>query len=250
VQNTFQYGDTLTWARGRHNVKAGADFYRYQGNSFLDATVRGQYTFLNWDDFAAGRPNAYIQRFGSSVRGNRQCLGGVFVQDDFRLKPHLTLNLGFRVEYYGPVTEINGIISNLNFDCRDTLGLAGTGPLGCFEIGKQAIGANYYAQPCIGFAWNPSGGKTVIRGGWGLVADFNFLNPITNQRFLPPFIVTQLINGVDAFTNGNTFANLAAGTARIQREALSLTERIRNDVLNYGDVNPVIDPQLMNPQVH
>ena len=250
VQNTYQVGDTLTWTRGAHSLKFGGDFFRYQGNSFLEAQTRGQYTFLNWDDFAAGRPNAYAQRFGPTQRGHRNWIQGAFAQDDFRVTSSLTVNLGVRLEVYGPVSEINNLTSNLNFDCRQSMGLAGTGPLGCFNLGGNSIELNRYVQPRAGFAWNPRQGKTVIRGGYGMVADFNFLNPVTNQRFLPPFVVTQAISGVANFTGANTWASLIAGTAPIQQEGAGLSGRLRTDVLNYGDVNPTINPHLRNPQVH
>jgi hypothetical protein len=250
VQNTYQAGDTLTWTHGAHSLKFGGDFFRYQGNSFLDAQTRGAYTFLNWDDFAAGRPNQFTQRFGSTQRGNRNWIQGAFAQDDYRVTPSLTLNLGVRMEVFGPVSEVNRLTSNLDFDCKDGMGLAGTGPFGCFVVGRNSIELNRYFQPRIGFAWNPRQGKTVIRGGYGLVADFNFLNPVTNQRFLPPFVVTQTIAGIASFTGGNTWANLIAGTGAIQQEGLSMTGRLRTDVLNYGDVSPAINPRLENPQVH
>ena len=56
--------------------------------------------------------------------------------------------------------------------------------------------------------------------------------------------------GAAAFTGANSWANLIAGTAQIQREGAGMVGRIRNDILNYGDVSPVIDPSLQNPQVH
>jgi hypothetical protein len=250
VQNTYQYGDTLTWTRGAHTLKFGGEFFRYQGNSVFDVYTRGMYTFLNWSDFAAGIPNQFTERFGGTVRGHRAWLSDGFAQDDYRLTPSLTLNLGFRLETYGPVREVNQLSSNLDFNCRDSLGAAGAGQFGCFTVGNDITSTNYYAQPRIGVAWNPRGGKTVIRGGYGLVADFNFLNPITNQRSLPPFIITQSLSGAAAFSGANSWASLIAGTAQIQREGASMVGRIRNDVLNYGDVSPVIDPGLQNPQVH
>lgn len=250
VQNTFQYGDTLTWVKGAHNFKAGGDFFRYHSNGFFEIQTRGGYTFLNWDDFAAGRPYQYVQRFGPTTRGHRTWLSGVFVQDDYRVTRTLTVNLGFRWETYGRVTEVNGLSSNLDLGCRESLGLAGSGPLGCFTVGEPASPTSHYAQPRVGFAWNPGGGRTVIRAGYGLVADFNFLNAAGNQRALLPFVVNQNITGIDNFVNGNTWAALVAGTAPIQSESSALVGKIRNDLLNYGDVNPVIDPGLRNPQVH
>ena len=250
IQNTFQVGDTLTWTRGGHSFKFGGDFFRYQGNSFFEAQTRGVYTFLNWDDFAAGRPYQYTQRFGPTPRGNRNWIQGAFAQDDYRVTPSLTMNLGVRLEVFGPVSEVNKLTSNLDFDCKESMGLAGTGPFGCFVVGRNSIELTHYLQPRVGFAWNPRQGKTVIRGGYGMVADFNFLNPVTNQRFLPPFVITQSITGVANFAGGNTWGDLIAGTAAIQQEGLGLSGRIRNDVLNYGDVSPAINPRLKNPQVH
>ncbi len=250
VQNTFQYGDTLTWSRGAHSIKAGGDFFRYQGNSFFEAYSRGAYTFLNWADFAAGNPYSITQRFGSTQRGNRNWNTSAFAQDDYRVTSTLTLNLGVRMEVYGPLSEVNGLTSNLDFGCKDSLGIAGTGPLGCFSVGQPSIATNYYLQPRVGFAWNPRQGKTVIRGGYGLVSDFNYLNPVTNQRFLPPFVATKALTGVTNFSGSNSWASLIAGTGLLQQEGAAQAGHILTNVLNYGDVSPAIDPNLKNPQVH
>jgi hypothetical protein len=172
------------------------------------------------------------------------------VQNDFRITQTLTLNLGFRLEVFGPVSEVNGVSSNIDFDCGASQGAAGSGPLGCITTGLPSTSTNYHAQPRVGFAWNPGKSRTVIRGGYGLVSDFNFLNPITNQRALSPFVISPSITGADSFTAGNSWANLIAGTAPVQAQSIALVGRVRGDVLNYGDFNPVIDPKLRNPQVH
>jgi hypothetical protein len=250
VQNTFQYGDTLTWSRRAHSIKVGGDFFRYQGNSFFEAQTRGIYSFANWADFAAGRPTSLTQRFGPTQRGNRNWNQSAFAQDDYRVTPTLTLNLGVRMEVYGPVSEVNGLTSNLDFSCKDSMGIAGSGMFGCFTAGKPSIGTNYYFQPRVGFAWNPGQGKTVIRGGYGLVSDFNYLNPVTNQRFLPPFVATKTLTGVDNFTGANSWASLIAGTGTLQQEGAAQAGHFVTNVFNYGDVSPVIDPSLKNPQVH
>jgi outer membrane receptor protein involved in Fe transport len=176
IQNTFQYGDTLTWIRGAHNFKFGGDFYRYQGNSYVDNRTRSEFIFKTWSDFAAGRPNEWQQRFGSTLRGHLTWLFGGFAQDDRRVTPTFTLNLGLRYEIYGPVSEVNDLISNIYLDCRESMGRAGTGPLGCIRTGQNAINANYYAQPRIGFAWNLRR-STVIRGGIRHGCGFQFPEP-------------------------------------------------------------------------
>ncbi len=250
IQNTFQYADTLTWTRGAHTLKFGGDFFRYQGNSIFDVYTRGMYMFLSWQDFAEGRPYQYIQRFGGTVRGHRAWLTDSFAQDDYRITPTVTLNIGFRLEVYGPVSEVNKLSSNLDFNCRDSLGAAGTGAFGCFTVGRNITTTHKNPPPRHRIARNPGGRQTGVRAGYGLVADFNFLNPITNQRSLPPFVVTQSLAGLNSFTGANSWASLYAGTAQVQRDGASLVGRIRTDVLNYGDVTPTIDPSLQNPQVH
>jgi hypothetical protein len=250
VQNTFEYADTLSWFRRSHNVRLGADLHRYQANSFFDALQRPVFTFASWLDFANGLPATYSQFFGSSVRGHRVTDQFYFLQDDWKVARNLTVNLGVRTEVNGGVSEVNGLISNLNLNCRDSLGAAGSGPLGCFSIGAPAFHGNTDWAPRLGFAWNPRGdAKTVIRGGYGIAYDFVFLNPITNGRFLPPFIVQGSLSGTSSFNGGNSFANLAAGTAEIQQQLRAQVGRLDPTVLNYGSISPAIDQNLRNPQV-
>jgi hypothetical protein len=236
--------------RGAHNIKIGADLYRYQNNSFNDAFQRPYFEFANWDDFAAGRPSLYQQRFGSSVRGFRVWNHFYFFQDDWKIRPNFTLNLGIRTEVAHGVTEVNNLISNLDLNCRESQGAAGAGPWGCFVIGRPSFNANTNWGPRLGFAWSPGGdAKTVIRGGYGIAYDFAFLNPIVNQRFLPPFIITGTLSGAASFTGNNTFARIVAGSADVQAQTLASAGRINPNITNYGAISPAIDQNLRNPQV-
>jgi len=251
IQNTFQYTDTLTWVRGAHNFKWGADVYRYQGNSFFDAQVRGVFRFNNWDDFAAGKPFQHTQRFGSSVRGHRVTNHHYFFQDDWKATRNLTLNLGLRIEVAHGVSEVNGLISNLNLDCRQPMGAAGTGPYGCMEVGKPSFGTNVNWGPRFGFAYAIGANRrTVLRGGYGIAYDFIFLNPVTNQRFLPPFIVTGNLVGIESFTGANSFAAVFAGKSQYQAETAAQVGKFDPNTRNFGSVSPAIAYDLRNPQVH
>jgi hypothetical protein len=251
VQNTFQASDTLAWVKGAHNIKAGVDLYRYQLNSRADNITRGSFTFNSWNDFAEGNPVSYSQFFGTSLRGHRVTNQGYFLQDDWRVTRALTVNIGMRVEPSGGVHEVNDLLSNIDLSCREPVGAAGSGPLGCFTVGQPAYNGSVNWAPRFGFAWSPfAGNKTSIRGGYGMAYDFIYLNLITNQRFLPPFINSASISGVTAFTEGNTFDALVNGTAPIVQQTAASVGKINPTWLNFGVMNPgPIDMGLRNPQV-
>ena len=188
VQNTFQYSDIVTRTQGAHQLKFGGELSRVQANSVFDSNVRGTFTFSSLNTFSQGTPALYTQRFGNSVRGNRVWNEYFFVQDDYKASRNLTLNFGLRLEVAHGVTEVNDILSNLNMSKTEALGGAGTGALGGFDIGGSSFKRNWNWGPRFGFAWSPGGGKNVVRGGYGIAYDFIYLNPITNMRFLAPFM--------------------------------------------------------------
>jgi outer membrane receptor protein involved in Fe transport len=248
-QNTYQFTDNLSMSRGRHTLKMGMEYYYLQGDSVFDAYQRGLFTFPSWADFAAGAPSIYQQRIGDSNRQNRVKNIFGFFQDDWKVARNLTVNLGLRYEWAGGPTELNGIISNLNLNNTQAYGAAGAGPLGLLEQGKPPFKSNNNWAPRIGFAWNVGGHqKTVLRGGYGIAYDFIFLNPITNQRFLPPFIITGTLTG--GFTGTNSFANLVAGTSQLQADTKTQLGKLSTTTLDFGTVVPAIAQNLRNPQVH
>lgn len=250
-QNTWQFTDNVSFTRGSHTFKAGFEYFFLQADSVFDALQRPLLTFANWNDFAAGTPVTFQQRFGDSVRQNRVRNVFGFFQDDWKVSRNLTLNLGLRYEFAGGPTEMNGIISNLNLNNNAPYGAAGAGPFGLLELGKPSFQSNNNWAPRIGFAWNVFGDqKTVVRGGYGVAYDFIFLNPITNQRFLPPFIITGVVSGQTSFTGNNSLAAILAGNAQIQAETKAQVGQLSRTVLNFGAISPAIDQGLRNPQVH
>ena len=250
-QNTFQFTDNVSFTRGVHNFKGGFEYYYLQGDSIFDAVQRPLLTFANWADFTIGRPATYQQRFGDSVRANRVRNLFSFFQDDWKVTRNVTLNLGVRYEFAGGPTEANGMISNLNLDNTSAYGAAGAGPFGLLETGKPSFHSNHNWAPRVGFAWTVGReSNTVVRGGYGITYDFIFLNPITNQRFLPPFIVTGTLTGQASFTGANSLANIVAGSAQLQSETKAQVGKLSTTVLNFGAVSPAIAQDLENPQVH
>ncbi len=130
----LQWQDKLSHTVGRHNLKLGGDVQAYfRFVTFFDNFV-GTYVFpAPTSTNPNPGPSSYSQRFGNSGINFREALFGVYAQDDFRVTPRLTLNLGVRWDYETLMRDSN------NF------------------------------APRVGFAWNPSGdGKTVVRGAFGL----------------------------------------------------------------------------------
>jgi len=244
TQNVYQYGDTLSWVRGRHTFKFGGDILRYQSPSLFDAAFAGVITYANVAAFQAGTPTSWAQRVGNSHRHNFSLDAFSFVQDDFRLTPTITLNLGFRLESSGGVTEGNNLLSNIDPNNHTPIGAIGTGPLGGVDLGGEAFHRNWNPAPRVGFAWNPGRGKMVVRGGYGIAYDYIFLNPITNLRFAAPFIPTLT---VVSFTGGNTVANLLAGTAPAQASAKAAVGVFNPASFNFGSFSAV-DQNLSNPR--
>lgn len=249
-QRTYQFTDNFTYTRGKHNLKSGFEYYKLDADSYFDSNIRGSLTFASFAAFQAGQVTSYSQNFGNSVRQNRVNNVSWFLQDDWKPMKNLTINAGIRLEFAGGPTEANKLISNLNLNNRSAFGAAGAGPLGLLETGKPSFNSNYNWGPRFGFAYQPFGdSKTVIRGGYGIAYDFVFLNPITNQRFLPPFIYAGSLSGASSFTGGNSYANLVAGTATIQQQLSASVGSLSTTALNFGAVSPAIAQNLRNPQV-
>jgi Carboxypeptidase regulatory-like domain len=244
TQNTFQYLNVVSWTRGKHTFKFGGEIDRYQAPSFFDDNTFGTLNYANIAAFQSGTPTSWTQILGSTDRHNFSTDAFGFVQDDFRVTRTLTLNLGFRFETSGGVSEGNNILSNLDPTNHTPIGLLGVGALGGVDLGGTAFNRTYNPAPRLGFAWNPGNGKFVVRGGYGIAYDFIYLNPITNLRFAPPF--TSAIN-ISSFDGGNTVANLLAGTAPAQVAALSGLGSFSPSVADFGGFAPV-DQNLKNPR--
>ncbi|HEY3625758.1 MAG TPA: TonB-dependent receptor [Terracidiphilus sp.] len=113
----------------------------------------------------------------------------VFVQDDWKATPRLTLNLGLRWDRYGAPTEAHNIISQLiNFNSCNYLEASCLATLRVGPVSSMWPTKNHDFGPRIGFAFDPSGNhKMAIRGGWGVMYDRIFDNIWSNGAWNPPF---------------------------------------------------------------
>jgi hypothetical protein len=162
--NRFQYIDDMVYNSGAHSLKFGINWQRLQYNSDNPSRPAGDFTFASIVDFLAGQPSQFrgdILPSTDSVRGIRYSIIGWYVQEDWKAHPRLTLNLGFRHEFYTVPTEVNGKIGNLRNPLTDA---------------TIAIGDPWFKNPSlksfmprVGLAYDPTGsGKTAVRAGFGI----------------------------------------------------------------------------------
>lgn len=204
-QNLIQVGDTFNHVTGAHAWKFGFNLDLYQTASISYGGARGEYTFPSLAGFLAGTPSRieFFRIGGNSSPSNeyRQMLFGWFVQDDFRLRPNLTLNLGLRHEFLDTPREISGRTANL----RNLTDAAAT-------VGPPWVVGKLNFAPRVGLAWDPKGnGQTSIRLGGGLFHNemlgrawyvFSQAEYLFNETFLvrnPPNFPNALQSG---FTPG------------------------------------------------
>lgn len=247
IFNVYQLNDVASSVHGRHIFKAGLDLREIQDNSVNDSSRRGVYTFANVSGFLAGQASGYSQMFGNTYRGFRTHYHGAFLQDDWRVTPRLTLNLGLRAEFQGGLTEVNQLQSVLDPSLSGTIGNAGTGALGAFRNAKPSVyGNNALVAPRFGFAWTAWRDRFVVRGGYGIYYDSQIFNGLQAGRYTPPTNYTGTLSGA-AISGANSLSNLLAGTSQIQ-QTLGAQAGNFGSLQNLGSIVSSL-PNLPNPYV-
>ena len=211
--NTLTFGDSMIWNHAKHTWRWGGDFRRIQLNTQTDSNARGSFVFTGLNtaqmaggqpvpgtgydlaDFLLGLPQQTSAQFGANNYHFRGNSWDGFVQDEWRLRSNLTLNLGLRYEYFSPFSEVDNRIVNLDVNSDFTAAtpvLAGqTGPFnGKYPAMLVRPDRNNFA-PRVGFAWKPLS-RTVVRGGYGINYNTSAYNKIVQQlAFQPPFSFAQ-----------------------------------------------------------
>jgi hypothetical protein len=175
------FQDSVSYLRGKHTLKFGVelthiradqittDFRGVQINfnggltpGLTDCTINNNPASCPLEDFFAGNPNKGSVTVGDGVRKMVWWHYAGFVQDDWRIKPRLMLNLGLRYEYSQPIREVNNLLGN--FDPNSQFGIVQQGQPGVGPTLWKPNRKNF--SPRVGFAWDVTGkGTTVVRGG-------------------------------------------------------------------------------------
>ena len=169
--NSFQAYDDAFFTHGTHSIKFGVAVERMQSQVIADTDPNGVWTFKDLPSFLQNMPSKFQGGIHSQAapRNMRETLVGAYVQDDWRVRSSLTLNLGLRYEMTTVPTETSGKFVNLRNigDPQPVCGVAVTGCSGTGPLFSNPTLRNF--EPRIGFAWDPfSNGKMAVRGGAGL----------------------------------------------------------------------------------
>ncbi len=193
TSGTYQILDNFTWLRGKHTFKFGGEFRRASIVNFNDNLERGIFQFtagvcLTQGAMACNQPgydpvvDALADFYTGGIEDTTFCCSfesvdngnthrttynngfSLFAQDDYRATSNLTLNLGFRWEYFGPLSEKNNLLSNLGADGNLAM------------VGSDGLNGLYHRDlhdfaPRVGLAWNGLK-NTVIRASYGLYYDY------------------------------------------------------------------------------
>lgn len=182
--------DNVSYLHGKHSFKFGFEYIDIiddqglQGNSsVLD---QGSIKFTTLQNFLSGTTNGGSILVGDNTSEFRSHWYAGFFQDDWRIKPRVTLNLGVRYELEGPMTERHNYLGNFdpNVNPATTPAVLQVGPgeplTSLFHEGKKNI------SPRAGVAWDVTGsGKNVVRASFGLLTDYTGLQSLGNGQAVP-----------------------------------------------------------------
>ncbi|MBZ5725631.1 MAG: carboxypeptidase regulatory-like domain-containing protein [Acidobacteriia bacterium] len=234
--------DNLTWIKGRHTMKFGASVNHYQKSENAGGNNVGSFTFAStaapagtpsfaqsWANFLLGNTSSFTQASLDLTPDIRTWQWEAYVQDDFRLRPNLTISVGLRYSLFRQPIDAKNELTNFNpglwkasdapqIDSAGNL-VAGTGNLqnGLMVNGQNSPFGDKVANestkdfaPRLGIAWDPFGkGKTSVRAGYGIYYDAMLFGVYEQNIFNNiPFVQTVTIPNT-------RLENPAAGTPSI-----------------------------------
>jgi Carboxypeptidase regulatory-like domain len=189
IENNYQIVNNLTWIRGNHSLKFGGDFRKIISPQHFVQRERGDYEYETTEDFLVDHLPIFAERNagGGTYYGDQRILYA-FVQDDWRFRPNLTLNMGVNYSYQEmPKTAKQQTVNSIS------------SVPGLLVFGEPKAQKRNFA-PKVGFAWSPDykggmlgrlfgeSGKSSIRAGFSMGYDYIFdnlyilSNPPQNQQ--------------------------------------------------------------------
>ena len=233
-ENYYQYQDTISWTLGRQSLRAGVDVGRVLESDGVAQVYIGQVDYTpgagnsglgNFLSNQTGPSGSVTKSFGPSRIDPHTWRSAFFAQDDIKVRPSLTINLGLRYDY---LTDPG---NSVRYPAVDTNNLSA--PIdSVFKIKTDK--ANW--GPRFGFAYTPNGprwlgnGKTVIHGGAGIYYDTSFSNIVTNTAQAAPNAPTGLLE----ITSGGGVQDPIAALATISPDLSpsNAVQSVSKDIVN------------------
>ncbi len=223
IQDSFQFSDTLSWQTGNHSFKFGGDIRKLKLFNIAAFDSKGTFGFTNLQNYINNFASTFQQALQTASFDARQTQQFYFVQDDWRVTPNLTLNLGVRYE-----------TANTPFGF---FGATDTASLGALVPGPTKRDNNNFA-PAFGFAYSPrpqggiakaifGEGLSSLRGGYRVAYDVLFYNILTvNASNYPRVVVPVLQNQQNLYPNvapvsGTAVFNPLAGYVNTPENAVN-----------------------------
>lgn len=257
VGKVYQFADNLTWTHGKHSFIFGAEYKHLNEVVPFLPNFNGAFAYNSVTRFLNNAPSGISITAGDPTLAFTEDDQYYFIQDDFKIRPNLTLNLGLRYEYTGqPINKLHEVTV-----ARES---GGTGfydpslPLGIRTVPLIPADKNNFA-PRFGFAWSPrfehgllnklvGTDATVVRGGFSIAYDAAFYNILLNVQNGAPFSAAIALSSANALSSTTTSplplpANPFGDVIRAQAAA--------SGVLPLGRLNPLFLSQTtVAPDFH
>src|SRR6266480_2974790 len=171
----YDFLDQLSYLRGKHAFKFGGEIRDDQVHQATFRAGRGRMRFANLENFLQGIPGNTTFLAGDPTRNITQWLYAGYAQDDWRITPKVTLNLGFRYELQGVPKEAKNLFGNWE------------PAVGFEQVGKNISSIynrdNKNFSPRLGVAWDVTGkGTTIVRAGGSLIYSLLSMNAFLSQQ--------------------------------------------------------------------
>ena len=248
IFNNYQFQDTLTHTVGNHTLRFGTDILKQRAKQFVPINTRGTLTFSGGGDFPvfgnfvdafSGDAGTAAKVFGEGTDFPNVTTYAFFINDQWKIRPNFTLNLGLRYERFGAVANNAAFPAFTGFDA----------PLQT-RVEQQPDNNNF--GPRVSFAYSPNfnsgwarrvigDNKTVIRGGFAVNYDVFFNNILSNIAATSPNALGTTVQGatiggrgIPNFTEGALPATLVANPQAGQNTIPSDLQNPQTYVWNFG----------------
>jgi hypothetical protein len=227
-----QFSDSMSWTKGRHSLLFGIDYRNLDNSVPFLPNLNGAFRFSSTARVVANAPSFVTIVAGQPTITYKENDQFYYVQDDWKVRENLTLNLGVRYEYTGqPINTLHDLTLARESNTSTAIWRQSL-PIEARTVPKIPVDKNNFA-PRFGFAWVPRFGEgkfakmmlgdrdaTVIRGGYSIAYDPAFYNILLNVSTATPTVFNNTINNNSSLT-APLFRLPASPTGDVVRAAFS-----------------------------